>query len=635
MAVSLTISIAQNSQDRDKNTSNVTVKLVANWNGGSYNILQKPGWVKIDGVQYDFTNNFNTGETLVGSKTIFSKTVDVSHNADGSKTLAVSASYTTGVSSGTITASESKALTKIPRAATLESAPNFNDEDNPRITYSNPAGSAATTLQACIASSDGGTIYAAYRDISKSGTSYTFNLSTAERTALRTAAKNARSITVKFYVKTVISGSTYYSSVSKTLSIVNANPTISPTITDTNSVAEGLTGDANKLIKYFSNAKVTFGASAQKGASVTSMKVECGSKSLTADGTINAVDSGSFKFTVIDSRGNSTTKTVTKTIVNYVKLTCGLANTEFNTDGVISFTVKGNYFNGSFGTTSNVLIVQYRYKLEDGSYGSWQATAATISGNTYSASVTISGLDYRERYVIQARAIDEISTISSAEKVMSCIPVFDWDADSFAFHVPIFLDNTKQIWYKDTAGNNVLMVSVNASNQAFFGYGMYDAGIGSTYFDGNTVNIRSKNNINNTAGGTIGGNKAWTNSSDSRLKENIEDIPKVFFDIWLELAPKVFNWNELNGGDATRHFGLIAQDVIAAFKKHGLNYKDYGFVSTAPVNGVDYYAITYEYYNMLTAQALRHTIAEVNTLKEELARIKGTIVNTEGDTDGQ
>jgi hypothetical protein len=169
------------------------------------------------------------------------------------------------------------------------------------------------------------------------------------------------------------------------------------------------------------------------------------------------------------------------------------------------------------------------------------------------------------------------------------------------------------------------MVSLNASNQAFFGYGTYDAGLGSTYFDGNTVNIRSKNNINNTAGGTIGGNKAWTNSSDSRLKEDVEDLPSVFCELWLELAPKVFRWNELNNGDATLHFGLIAQDVIAAFKKYGLNYKDYGFVSTVPVNGVDYYAITYEYYNMITAQVLKNTVAEVATIKDELKQIRNKL----------
>lgn len=441
MAVSLSISITQNSQSIADNTSSVTVKVVAKWTYGSFNHLKKAGWLKIDGTQYNFTNNFNTSEVTSGSKTLYTKTVDVAHAADGSKTLACSASYTTGVSSGTITASASKALTKIPRAAAIVTAPNFDDEDNPKITYSNPAGSAATTLQACIASRDGDAIYAAYRDISKSGTEYTFSLTSAERTTLRNAAKNAKSITVKFYVKTVIGGSTYYSIVAKTLSIVNANPTVNPAIVDTNATTTALTGDSNTLVKYYSNAKVTFNASALKGASIASRAVTCGSKSLTADGTIYAVESGSFAFTVTDSRKNVTHRTIAKTLINYVKLTCGLANTDFATDGTISFTVKGNCFNGSFGATANTLSVQYRYKLADGSYSSWANATATKSGNTYSATVSVSGLDYREKYVIQARAVDKLATVSSSEKTMSCIPVFDWSEEDFNFNVPVTMNH--------------------------------------------------------------------------------------------------------------------------------------------------------------------------------------------------
>ena len=46
---------------------------------------------------------------------------------------------------------------------------------------------------------------------------------------------------------------TYRKYLTKTLSIVNATPTINPTITDTNSVTASLTGDSNTLIRYFSN----------------------------------------------------------------------------------------------------------------------------------------------------------------------------------------------------------------------------------------------------------------------------------------------------------------------------------------------------------------------------------------------
>ena len=636
MAVSLYISIAQNSQNIANNTSNVTVYVTASWTYGSYNNLQKPGWVKIDGTTYNFTSSFNTNQTTSGSKILYSKTLNISHNNDGSKTLEVSASYTTGVSSGTISASASKELTKIPRAATIDSAPNFDDEDNPTITYSNPAGNAVTTLEACI-SLDGTAADIAYRDISKTGSSYTFNLTAAERKVLRQAAKNSNSISVRFYVATTIGDTTYRKYLTKTLSIVNATPTLAPTATDNGSVSKVLTGDASgKVIKGYNSMAVAANATAKKEATIKSYKITCGGKSITtASGTMSGVESGTFTFTVTDSRGNTATKTLTKTLINYVDLTCNLSVTAPSTDGKLSFSVKGNYFNGSFGAVANTLTVQYRYKVNSGAYGSWITLTPTLSGNTYTATGNLTGLDYQSYYTFQARALDEIyngdtePVVQTLEKKVKTTPIFDWGENDFSFHVPITMDNYKQIYSKSIDNENVLMVSLNNQNQSFFGYGGYSLGLGSTYFDGNSVHIRSKTNINNTAAGTIGGNKAWTNSSDKRLKENIEDIPKVFCDIWLELAPKVFNWNELNSGDDTKHFGLIAQEVIEVFKKYGLNYKEYGFVATVPVGGVDYFAITYEYYNMLTAQVLKNTVAEVSALKQDLAELKAALASQE------
>lgn len=126
MAVSISLSITQNSQNISNNTSNVTVKVTASWTGGSNNrvvnasgVPQAKGWVKIDGTSYDFASTFNDSVTNTGSKVICTKTVDVKHANDGKKTLSCSASYTTGVSSGTVTASASKTLTTIPRESTL------------------------------------------------------------------------------------------------------------------------------------------------------------------------------------------------------------------------------------------------------------------------------------------------------------------------------------------------------------------------------------------------------------------------------------------------------------------------------------------------------------------------------------
>lgn len=124
----------------------------------------------------------------------------------------------------------------------ITSAPNFNDEANPTIQYTNEAGNTVTSLQACI-SLTGATDNIAYRDIPKTGNSYTFNLTTAERNTLRNATTGT-SRTVKFYIKTVAGGNTYFSSVTKTLSIINANPTFSTfNFLDTGIVSTELTGN--------------------------------------------------------------------------------------------------------------------------------------------------------------------------------------------------------------------------------------------------------------------------------------------------------------------------------------------------------------------------------------------------------
>lgn len=122
MAVSIVIDITQNSQNIANNTSNVTVKVNAKWTGGSYNLLEKSGSCTIDGTKYTFTSPFNTGRTTSGSCNLYTKTLNITHNSDGTKSLSVSASYTSGVSSGTVAASAKKALTTIPRKSTLSVA---------------------------------------------------------------------------------------------------------------------------------------------------------------------------------------------------------------------------------------------------------------------------------------------------------------------------------------------------------------------------------------------------------------------------------------------------------------------------------------------------------------------------------
>lgn len=134
---------------------------------------------------------------------------------------------------------------------------------------------------------------------------------------------------------------------------------------------------------------------------------------------------------------------------------------------------------------------------------------------------------------------------------------------------------------------------------------------------------------NNSSGSNIT-SVAWTTSSDKRMKTDIEDLPDVFVDIWKELLPKVFHWNELNSTNKKYHFGLIAQDVIAAFEKYDLDPNDYGFVNTftIPDDETEYYGVAYDEYHMLTSLVVRKQQSQIDNLQSQIDEIKALLTKT-------
>lgn len=462
-------------QNVSANTSTITCGMYVTSPSSSYDIGP---WTDSDGSYVGTTSLTFDGSipNFKGTRTLASnKTFTVNHNPDGTGSATIYWKWGVNSSWGRVqkpSGSFTITLPTIPRQATLTAAPNFNDEGNPAITYSNLAGNNVTTLQACIASNDGKTIYVPYRDISKTGTSYTFNLTTAERNALRNATPNSNTLKVNFYVKTVLNETTYYSSLTKTLTITNANPTLSPVVEDRGSVSTTLTGDKNKIIKNYNNVYVATGAVSLKGATIKSQKVTCGGQTISAaSGTFYYVDNATFVFTVTDSRGNTTTKTVTKTLIPYVALTCNISDNKPNTEGAMTVKCSGNYYDGSFGAVTNTLTVQYRYKIKGGSYSDWTGMTATKSGNTYTATASLTGLDYKTNYVFQTRAIDKISTsgVNSIEYSVRTTPVFDWGENDFAFHVPVTIDGdmvrpSKNLYNNTSGTTGTVTLSESANN---------------------------------------------------------------------------------------------------------------------------------------------------------------------------
>lgn len=115
MPASITIGITENSTSVSSNSSNVTVKVTAKWTSGTFDHNPPKLTVTIDGEKYTKYVSLNPNNTTSGNNTIYSKTLDIEHNSDGSKKLTVTASYATSTSSGTVKDSLTKTLTTIAR----------------------------------------------------------------------------------------------------------------------------------------------------------------------------------------------------------------------------------------------------------------------------------------------------------------------------------------------------------------------------------------------------------------------------------------------------------------------------------------------------------------------------------------
>ena len=341
------------------------------------------------------------------------------------------------------TVSVTATLSAIPRQATILTAPNFNDSANPTITYSNPSGSNVTSLEAAIYNSSGSQSYIPYKTISKTDTSYTFALTDAERSNLLNATQGSNTLPIRFYIRTVIGGTTFLSYLDRTFTIADANPVITASVVDTNSTTIALTGDSKKLIKYYSNAKATMTAEAQKGAAIDEDLCIIRNGDTTSYGetyTFNNIESNVFTFSAEDNRGNVGTNTITPSMVSYVKLTCNMASNRPDALGNMSVACSGNYFNGSFGAATNTLKVQYRYTISGNAFtDNWVDMAVTKSGNSYSAHADFQIPSFNQQYFysFETRAVDKLDTVTSAESSVKSIPVFHWGENDFVFEVPV------------------------------------------------------------------------------------------------------------------------------------------------------------------------------------------------------
>lgn len=419
MAVSSNISITQNSQNIANNKTNITVRVQVTTTGGSYNGYSKLGTCTIDGTTYDFSHNIPQNSTT----TIFEKTLDVTHNNQGEKTVYASFSFQTGISAGTITGSTSKKLTTIPRTSEVSlSKKNFNIGETITI-YTNRKSTSFT--HTAIIKFNGQTVR------TQTGIDASYSWNTNELFA-KIPNQNQANGTVEL---TTYSGGTRIgtSAVNFTGYVVNSDPVFNNfDCEDTNTVTKTLTGNNQKYIRKYSNLKVTI-TSANKMTTKNSAtpkyyNIVVGNKSENLDystseisKTINNMDDNTVTVFAVDSRGNQKDKTKALDIVEYSETVLQSVKIE-RKEGVgetVLISLSGKYANINFGAKANtVKSIQFRKKSKtENEFGSWVEIKQLVTINTENGTFScdskeITGQTFTlgTEYDIEVQVKDELSS---------------------------------------------------------------------------------------------------------------------------------------------------------------------------------------------------------------------------------
>nr|DAT94311.1 MAG TPA: protein of unknown function DUF859 [Caudoviricetes sp.] len=387
----------------------------------------KMGAVVING-QTVYSGGTYSDITDYKDRTFASGTLDIAHNNDGSKTFTVSSFSGWLYGNGDYTASaESFALPAIPRAATITSAPNFTDVDNPAIAYANPAGSAVSALDVCI-SLTGSASDIAYRAVSTSGGSYTFQLSDAERAVLRNNTNLTRKVV--FLLRTKIGSTYYYDTAERTFSVTN-NAATRPSEAIAVAPVSALSAPFNALyIQGRTQAKITHTASGKFGAAINQYSADVegkaySGKTVTSD-ALQTPGVLTITGTATDSRGFSATASKTVTVLAYNtpsvvrngstgSLVCARSTSggTISEDGTALYVECSKSFSSLAG--NNKCTLRLRYAAEGGGWSSWITLLAESSGNDYAGVVPGVTLSASVVYTIEILAADKLGEGGSVE----------------------------------------------------------------------------------------------------------------------------------------------------------------------------------------------------------------------------
>lgn len=449
MITGITLALKENSQSVETNRTNVTISATITWNSGSYDYYGMPLTLKLDGEQVEYKTGiyFNRAKKTSGSEVFYTYTTDVEHNSNGDKTLACELIYHTNLMGGTRTVSASWPLTQIARASTI--AATAADIGAVSMISVNRKNSAFThTIAYAFVESSGyiqdadGSVGA--DPVKLTATSIGFPVPESFYAQIPSTTGGECTLTCRTYSGNTQIGEDKTCKFKVTANTEDCRPVVNGAVVDINASTIALTGDDSILVAGASTALCTMAVETRNGAEIESRMIG-GSSVSENERTIDKIQLQEILFSATDSRGYTGTDTVVPQIIPYVRLTCNPVAMRVDPTGSdVLLTVKGKYYDGSFGDSgnpnavSNTLRITCTAENDEGILSvDIPDDAFEFQDGSYTATVALTGFDYRNSYTVEVAAEDALTTLKNTAVVQKGIPVFDWGEHDFAFNVPV------------------------------------------------------------------------------------------------------------------------------------------------------------------------------------------------------
>lgn len=456
MAIYQSLTLTQVSQNIQQNSSQVRLLWQSTQTGNSYNMIAHEAkyWVSVNGqpeeeniVSYYLPQN--TAHPIVDCE------ITVPHNDKGEATVTVRTWMNTRLSAGVVELSERLTLDSIPRASTVLASDALIEGFSRLAVIKRNSGYSHSIAwhfreQSGYVTESGGI---SQQEQIFSADSVDFLIPDSFYDAIPDAKSDTCTLCISTYAGSERIGQPQTAVFTVSVDESACRPLVGGSVRDINEVTLALTGDARKMVRFFSRAYCEMTPYAQKGASVVKKQIQ----GITVEDnslTVEEFAGENVRFEVTDSRGFTAEHTQQVEQIPYIRLSCDAqAERDDPVSGNATLYIFGDCYAGSFGAVDNAVTVSY--SIDGGPPVAVQPSVT--EDQRYYASASLTGMDYTRVYSIRVWVSDKLTETEKQVTLKKGVPVFDWGEGDFAFHVPVQMDSSLNLNGTLTLGGKTLL----------------------------------------------------------------------------------------------------------------------------------------------------------------------------------